>query len=110
MREFVDFDMVSEGNYAGHSHGMEAWGFKKMIERWLTDPRVKMIVRDKDFDLGKASGESGWAVEQVLDMNQATKAVQRFWDGMPPQRTLHGIEGRPERTDAVDATINDGPE
>jgi hypothetical protein len=66
---------------------MGGWGFKKMGEMWLTDPRVRMIVRDKDSPLAKAIVESEGAVERGLDMDHAPRARQHFWDGVPQQET-----------------------
>jgi hypothetical protein len=38
---------------------MEVREFKKMVERWVTDFRVRTTMRYKDSALGKAIVESG---------------------------------------------------
>jgi hypothetical protein len=84
----------SKGNDTGHSNAMDVWQFKTMGEMWLTNPMTKGIVRDKASALWQAILESRWAVKQIVDTNHATKAQQRFWDGLPLQQKVAPWRGR----------------
>jgi hypothetical protein len=98
----VDFEIVSkksrfkDGNYEGSSNGMELFGFKKMLTRWVNDSRITSIIHDKDSKISKAIRLSGWAVEQIIDANHAIKTFTRFFNGLNgiEKQLLHGLKAR----------------
>jgi hypothetical protein len=83
-RRVVDFEFVSkgdqrhEGNYKGHSNGMEVEGLTRMLPRWKDETRVDVIVTDHDSKMGRVIASSGWKVKHENDANHAKKSLDRY--------------------------------
>jgi hypothetical protein len=101
-QKIVDFEIIYKttpfktGNYEGHSNGMELAATEKLLKRWINDPKVAVIVHDKDSKITKLIRESNWSVLQSYDANHAHKSFRRAWDGLPKEERdlLYGLKER----------------
>lgn len=99
----VDFEVVTrtrarEGDFVGSSNAMECEGLRRMIPRWKHFARVTAYVHDKDAKTRKVICESGWQIQEKIDMNHLMKSFRRKFkkfQARSPTR-FRGLKGKLE--------------
>ena len=99
----VDFEVVTRtrargGEFSGASNAMECEGLRRMIPRWRDFARVTAYVHDKDAKTRKIISESGWQIEEKIDMNHLMKSFRRKFKKFQARSPtkFRGIKGKLE--------------
>ena len=97
-KKVVDFEVVVKksarngGDYTGPSNGMEREALRRLIPRWVEDPRVIGYCHDNDGKTRKTIKDAGWEIEEFLDKNHVMHSFDKAYNNFKRKKLLWGLK------------------